>query len=311
MNQDRIVCGWLLRTSFSLPELMPWSGTDRVPDVIFSRCESDGRERTDWAAISLLMRRYHDGRWGLRLPSIGEFVVRGDSYVDLIPETNVASEQLSTLALGPALALLCHQRKLLALRATAVGHNGCAMLLLGAPGVGKSTTAYQLLQKGFQLISDGIAVIAYGKEHEVTKALSTSPALCLWRSAVETLGRPCGAVTPIRPNLEKYSVLSQPHRFDPFAALPIRHAIWLVRRSVQSRDFATIPDPAVYLERLKMHLYFRQLFQGAAASHLSSLLQRLVMTSKAHVVCLQDPVDAASQVEELLSHEEIQGADTR
>jgi hypothetical protein len=303
MNSDHALCGWLLRTNFHLSELVPWEDADREPDIWFSRSARTTLLPEASTAMSLLTQRHLDGSWGLRLPSIGDFSICGGNRVVLAPETTSASSaNLSALALGPALGLLCCQRQLLVLRATVVGKNASAALLLGAPGVGKSTTAYLLLCNGFQLISDGIAVIVNGGPDDVTMALPTSPALCLWRSAIDALDLCLDAMAPVRPSLDKYAYLPGKGIFDASSAIPIRHAIWLVRHSIQQEPVAQIASPDVFFDRLRRHMYFSGLFyRGSGRVPAIEILRRIIVTTKAHIICSQDPLYDPCLISEIMS----------
>ena len=79
--------------------------------------------------------------------------------IDALP--GVEDREVRFFALGPAMAMLLHQRSLLPLHANAVNVNGVGVLFMGFSGRGKSTTAAALCARGHQLIADDISPIQW------------------------------------------------------------------------------------------------------------------------------------------------------
>lgn len=97
-------------------------------------------------------------------------------------------EDAATYLLGPVLGLLLRIRGIVCLHASAVACDGGALVFVGPPGAGKSTTAAILAQNGHAILSDDIVALA-----EVAGRILVLPAfpfLCLWPDSAKML---CGA----------------------------------------------------------------------------------------------------------------------
>jgi hypothetical protein len=71
------------------------------------------------------------------------------------------------LLMGPAQAVLWHQRGLLPMHASAVDVGGKAVVLVGPSGVGKSTLASALSRKGGGVMADDISIVDPGGQPSV------------------------------------------------------------------------------------------------------------------------------------------------
>jgi len=99
----------------------------------------------------------------------------------------VDEQVLRLLVLGPALAVVLHQRKMLALHAAAVELNGGAIAFVGGPGSGKSTLAAVFYKRGYGIITDDVTAIHPDKENNPL-VFPGFPQLKLWPEAVTSLG---------------------------------------------------------------------------------------------------------------------------
>ena len=94
--------------------------------------------------------------------------------------------ELRALLLGPALAVLLHQRGVLALHASSVRLPLGVVSFLGGSGWGKSTMAAALERRGHNLVADDVtAVLPRASRVEVLPAF---PQLKLWPEAARALG---------------------------------------------------------------------------------------------------------------------------
>jgi hypothetical protein len=77
----------------------------------------------------------------------------------VVPPASASLEWLRLVLSGTAVALLLHQRGRLCLHASSVVMDGRAILLAGASGAGKSTTAAALVERGAMLLADDITAV--------------------------------------------------------------------------------------------------------------------------------------------------------
>ncbi len=87
---------------------------------------------------------------------IGSIKIKDGTEILINPEKNQKIDIILPFILGPALAVLLHQRKKVILHASAVEMNGEAVAFMGDTGFGKSTTAMILQRKGHPMVSDDI-----------------------------------------------------------------------------------------------------------------------------------------------------------
>ena len=131
-----------------------------------------------------------------------------------------AVDLLRLYLLGPALALLLHQRGFLVLHASAVSLDGGVVAFLGHSGHGKSTTAATLHARGAAIVADDVVAVDLGAPGGPA-ALPGFPLLKLWPDAVTALGenpRTCRACTRARRSGRESPTPRRRHR-DPAAGL--------------------------------------------------------------------------------------------
>lgn len=94
-------------------------------------------------------------------------------------------EDAATYLLGPVLAYALRHRGTLALHASAVVLDGGAVLIAGAPGAGKSTTAATYARAGATVITDDVAAIEWRDGRPFVMA--GYPRLRLWGDVAKAM----------------------------------------------------------------------------------------------------------------------------
>ncbi len=89
------------------------------------------------------------------------------------------------LLLGPVLGFLLRLRGMVCLHGSVVGFGSSAVIFIGAPGAGKSTTAAAFAQRGFAVLADDIAALI--DEAGVFRVQPAYPRVNLWPSSVQLL----------------------------------------------------------------------------------------------------------------------------
>ena len=123
-SSDRLLCGWRVRSAIPLPELPAWTGDDREADI---RIElgTVAEAAADWKTFSP-----PDGV-RLGIPRVASYWVEGGRRVIVEPRLPVEAPALRLFLLGTVLAILCYQRGLVPLHASAVEVPGGALLVSG------------------------------------------------------------------------------------------------------------------------------------------------------------------------------------
>lgn len=155
---DYGLCGWRLRSQVPFPELEPWRGDDRTPDLRIRLGDVDAL--TDAVAVNALARV--DGRGRLMIEDAGapcRVVV--DETLTATVETAGATDwhRVRLRLLAFLLAFAGYHRGALPLHAEAVEVDGRTMALCGPSGAGKSTLAAALVARGHTLLCDDIAML--------------------------------------------------------------------------------------------------------------------------------------------------------
>lgn len=132
---------------------------------------------------------------------VGAFLVRGGREIVVDPAPGVDDRLLRLSLLGPALALILHQRGLLVIHASVVARGDSAIAFLGRNGWGKSTIAAALYAKGYDLVTDDVAAILPGQAGP--SVLPSFPQVKLWPQAATLLGEIPDRLPLLHPNFEK------------------------------------------------------------------------------------------------------------
>jgi hypothetical protein len=195
------LCGWRLASTFALPELAPWRGGERAPDVVVRLNESNPRQ--DYPIeISFLLKCSGTGRLCLTVPDIAQYHVSGGNEISIFSAPEVSLTDIRAMLFNAVLALLAHQRGLVPLHATAVRRRGRTVAFVRHASVGKSTLAATLVQRGYELLSDDITILDTMSPAPIV--VPTIRRVKLWRDALEALGIPIAGLAKNRSMQEKY-----------------------------------------------------------------------------------------------------------
>lgn len=199
---DYLLCGWRLRSDVDLPELLPWTGDDRTPDV---RLRLDVvPDRLDGAVDAGPLLQIGTGdvcRFGLR--RVGAYLLRQGREIVVQPAAGGDAASLRAFLFGTVFGILAHQRGLLPLHASCIRVGDAAVAFAGRSGTGKSTLAATFLRRGHAVLADDVTVVdpAHPQGPHVLPAF---PRLKLWQDAVTALAWDTGQLQPVRPELRKY-----------------------------------------------------------------------------------------------------------
>ncbi len=165
------------------------------------------------------------------LEKVGAFLVRGGREIVIDPAPGVEERLLRLSLLGPAFALLLHQRGFLVMHASVVARGDTAVAILGKSGWGKSTIAGALYAKGYDLVADDVAAVQL--DEEGASVLPGFPQVKLWPEAATLLGETPEHLPLLHPSFDKRAWrTSRGFSLEP-------------RRLEHIYVLATGPDPAI------------------------------------------------------------------
>lgn len=217
------LCGWRVRSEIDLPELLSWDGGDCPVDVEI-RVESIPAATSDPVFVLPHSRLWANNDFELHMEKVGRFRVERGCRVLVEPAAARLENELKAFLLGSVLGVLCHQRGLLPLHASAVRIRESAVVIAGNSGAGKSTLAAALGLRGHGLLTDDVAAI----DPIGPLVLPAYPQRKLTPDVLDALALPHDGLVTHRPGQVKYRVpLSDGFTSEPL----VPAAIYILNRS--------------------------------------------------------------------------------
>jgi hypothetical protein len=202
------VHGLVIASELELPELEPRREMGHAhPDVSFSlRSLPEFRNACPTPVPHL---RNADGDALFDFKDAARYLVRAGREVFIDPHEGADAASVRLFLFGSIMGAIFHQRRLLALHASAVAFGDHVVAFTGHQGVGKSTIAAHCVAAGGRLMADDIAVLATDGAGPVI-AYPGMPNVKLWRDALTSLGRDTDGLVPDWFRAGKFHLPSEP-----------------------------------------------------------------------------------------------------
>jgi hypothetical protein len=254
--EDLYLCGWRLRSDVPLPSLPVWALDPNAPVDISLTLGEVPPPSSDTVLISDSVSVTPDGVALLQMGDVGCFRVAEGRAVTMDLVATHTAGALQTAILGTVLGVLCYQRGLLPLHASAVMIDGYAVALGGRRGAGKSTLAAMLARRGHVLLSDDI--VPYLVERTHTLLLPSSRHSRLRGDALPVLGGNLeGLVIANAAPKPKYHV-SAPIK-SVIGAVPLSMLVYLIREETGGIEKPRLLDGVERLRAIAQCFYRREL----------------------------------------------------
>jgi hypothetical protein len=210
----------------------------------------------------------------LEYENAGAYLIRGGREILVDPVADVDARIIRLFLLGPAIALLLHQRGFLVLHASAVEVAGGAVAFVGDKGAGKSTMAAAMHSRGHALIADDVVAIDTGSMADKNVCPTTStdvplvypgfPQLKLFPESVAMLDAGATDLPRVHPDFDKRARRAETD--FPRKALPLKAVLELID---SPRESIEAIGPQQSFMTLVRHSYVLSLLAatGAAESH--------------------------------------------
>jgi hypothetical protein len=208
-----VAYGLAISSEVRLPELEVGDGAPdvvlRLGNVVPKPLEPHVTEEGIWATEDEACRT---------MANVATCLVRRGREIIVDPAPGVDERLLRLSILGPALALVLHQRGRFVLHASAVGTAYGAVAFAGRSGCGKSTLAAALHARGCALVADDLTAVDTSPECPTVSP--GFPQLKLWSEAVASLGEAPEALPRLHPEFDKRA--RRATRGFSHRALPLR-----------------------------------------------------------------------------------------
>jgi hypothetical protein len=181
----------------NLAALLDTSGAD--PDVTIQIAAADdipereGRPQFDVDENGVTLTMHGTARYR----------VEAGRRVTVTPHRSASERNVVLYLLGSVVGILCHQRRLIPLHASAILVNGRAIAFCGHSGIGKSTLVSHLAARGHEMLCDDVCVVKFD-DSGLPLAFPGLPTARLWRDAAEHLGHDCAELDLVIDGRDKY-----------------------------------------------------------------------------------------------------------
>ncbi|MBA4763233.1 MAG: serine kinase [Sphingomonas sp.] len=243
---DYTLFGWRVQSALPLPELRPWRGDDRLPDLTIAVGAVPPVDPTLPAQTPGVQVQSQ----GLRvaIPQVADYLIAAGRHVTIAPLMPRDAPLIRVFLLGTVLALICFQRGLVPLHASAVDIGGRALLISGASGAGKSTLAAAFSAQGYRLLGDDLCALQLD-EGQPLRILSAFPRVKLWDDTARQLRVSTDDLDRSREGLEKFNLPLPETRFQPDALPPGQIVFLKTERDGQ----LAAPHPLVGVTAMRRH----------------------------------------------------------
>jgi len=215
-------------------------------------------------------------RFGFEAPGAGRFLVIGDSEIVVDPAPGATPRWLEAHLSNVALPVILYRLGRLVLHASCAAKGGAAYAFAGVSGVGKSTLAAHLEERGCDVLADDMCVIEIGAGGAVV--LPGPTRMKLWPDTLAGLGREAAEQTPV----ETSAKLFEPLRPALTRPVPLR-ALYLLKPALYDAKRLT---GAAAFDAMNEQVYRPELprLLGIADAHMARMAAAL-----RQAVCLAYP----------------------
>src|SRR5262249_2741279 len=131
--------------------------------------------------------RYNGREVLLDFPAVGRFLLRAGTEILMDPAPSSDDEQVRAYLLGAVFPVLCHQRGITPLHASAIDVADGCIAFIGASGAGKSTLVATLARSGHEIFTDDTCFLRLDSDGNVQVWPGTHR-IRLWEDAKAVLG---------------------------------------------------------------------------------------------------------------------------
>jgi hypothetical protein len=254
-----IAHGLRIIAEFPCPEFAPAIFEDHTADVIIGLGQTPAALEDPIQAGGFYQAKPNQFLLTLDQIQIARFWVQDGKRITIEPAPGSDKDTIRLFLMGSALGALLHQRGQVILHGSAVETERGAVVFVGPSGVGKSTLAATLQQKGYRVLSDDVCSVTYDAATQEALIHPGLAHLKLWADATEQLALTHFATRRVQPDLEKYALLFQ----DTYDPTPVRlQTVYLLAPSTFNEWQIEPLDQLQKVEALIANTYRQHFLQG-------------------------------------------------
>ncbi len=197
MTNTYLAFGLIINSSIDLPPLQ--KSTEDIFDVTIKRGEVSrtGLEKPE--VVKPFSQTAATELW-LHVPDVAWFYVSHGNRIVVDTESDCDLQTIRLFLLGSCLGAILQQRNRLVIHGNAIRFGDECVIFAGNSGNGKSTLAAALHQRGYQVLTDDLAVV-----DEQFRVQPSYPQLKLWYDSAKKLNINIDELKQIRLQINKYA----------------------------------------------------------------------------------------------------------
>ena len=192
--------GLRIISDIELPQLLELEGDVSEPFDVEIKLGETPKELANPKNIGVTFQA-NENEFYLDLLNIGSYYVTNGHSIIVQKNPECDEKGLRVFLLGSCLGVILHQRMTFPLHASAIEHNGKAILFTATSGVGKSSTANSFRLKGYKMLTDDVCPVEF--RNDVPFALPGYPQSKLWLDTVEHFGFDKKSLGAVRKGINK------------------------------------------------------------------------------------------------------------
>ena len=193
--------GLVVSSDLALPELAPLSRP--IPlgaaDLVVRQGAVDVNGIPGGAVLGPYLQADTGNLW-LSVPDVACFLIRQGNEIIYDPCKGIDENSIRVFLLGSCTGALLFQRGYLVLHGNAFRVGDCCVMCVGSSGLGKSTLAAAMMQRGHAIIADDVCPV-----DSEGCAIPGMPRIKLWQDSADKLGIDTSSLQRIRPDMEKFN----------------------------------------------------------------------------------------------------------
>ncbi|WP_058301183.1 phosphoenolpyruvate carboxykinase (ATP) [Gorillibacterium timonense] len=195
--------GFRIRSEIPFPELLTVQGRFENADLTV-RLEPLSEE---WAVMLASPRKIHatEAQILIHIPEAALFAVREGRVIAVSPVPGADMDKIRLYILGTCMGAVLMQRGVLPLHGSAVAVRGKVYAIVGESGMGKSTLASALMDRGLPLVSDDVIAIRFN-EAGIPLVTPSYPQQKLWQESLDAFGMEASGLKPLFERETKFAV---------------------------------------------------------------------------------------------------------